>query len=226
MRSSRIGIIGVSIRVSSSLGGRGTAARLLAKRTEASTRPPRGQGWAAVNTQVRYRMKFQAMLAIVARPKAVVLMAAGCVTMPGAMGGMPSPDNTANASSPGPGQTLEKNCVRASWMPHEAEIVVIRKRATWPLGRACRAANTQRRLRRKLTVMARPPDRSLAIQTRSSGTEKILVRSMKTTKSVPVLTTPLAAKRRIWVRRGGASGYDRRWAGGTTRKDMASDTVE
>ncbi len=35
-------------------------------------------------------------------------------------------------SSPGAGKTLEKNWVNTSWIPHEAEIVVIRNRASAP----------------------------------------------------------------------------------------------
>src|SRR6267142_1585400 len=142
--------------------------------------PPRsgGQGRAVLNTQVRYRMKFHDMLAMVARPKATVLMAAGNVTIPGAIAGNPRRRSAANATSPGVGHTLEKNWVRPSWIPHEAEMVVTRKRPTWLERRASCAANTQPQLSRKLTAMARPPETSLATQTRSKGTEKILVNIM------------------------------------------------
>ena len=73
---------------------------------------------------------------------------------------------------------LEKNWVRPSWIPQEADMVVTRKRPTWPDRPAPFDANTHPQLSRKLTAMARPPEISLATQTRSRGTEKILVSSM------------------------------------------------
>ena len=84
-----------SIRVSSSIGNRNRGRcrppgnQRRGERTEASTRSPKGQGRAVRNTQVRYKTKFHAMLAEVARPKATVLIAAASVTMPGAMATRP-----------------------------------------------------------------------------------------------------------------------------------------
>src|SRR5207245_11341830 len=102
-------------------------------------------------TQLPYSTKFHVMLAVVARAKATVLMAAGMVTIPGAMAGNPTRRSTANAASPGAGQMLEKNWVRPSWIPQEADMVVTRKRPTWPDRPAPCDANTQRQLSRKLT---------------------------------------------------------------------------
>ncbi len=52
---------------------------------------------------------------------------------------------------------------------------------TCPARPASREAKTQRRLSKKLTTIASPPDTSLAVHTRLRGIEKILVSIMNTT---------------------------------------------